>query len=134
MVVVRTVEHWVGGKAAAGTGSRTGDVWNPATGERQAVVRLADAQDVDTAVRAAADAFEQWSRSSLSARATVLFAFRELVNSHAEALAEIVSDEHGKVVSDARGEVQRGLEVVEFACGIPHLLKEIGRASCRERV
>jgi malonate-semialdehyde dehydrogenase (acetylating)/methylmalonate-semialdehyde dehydrogenase len=123
VVVVRTVEHWVGGKATAGTGPRTGDVWNPATGERQAVVRLADTRDVDTAVRASAAAFEQWSQSSLSARATVLFAFRELVNSHAEALAEIISDEHGKVVSDARGEVRRGLEVVEFACGIPHVLK-----------
>jgi malonate-semialdehyde dehydrogenase (acetylating)/methylmalonate-semialdehyde dehydrogenase len=117
------VTHWIGGKPVTSSSTRTSPVWNPATGEQQAEVALADAQDVDSAVRAAAAAFEQWSQSSLSTRAKVLFAFRELVNQNAQKLAEIISDEHGKVVSDALGEVQRGLEVVEFACGIPSLLK-----------
>jgi malonate-semialdehyde dehydrogenase (acetylating) / methylmalonate-semialdehyde dehydrogenase len=120
---VRTIEHWIGGKQTAGTSTRHAPVWNPATGEQQAQVLLANTHDVDEAVRAAAAGFERWSQSSLSARSKILFKFRELVNARIEELAEIMSDEHGKVVSDARGEVQRGLEVVEFACGIPHLLK-----------
>jgi malonate-semialdehyde dehydrogenase (acetylating)/methylmalonate-semialdehyde dehydrogenase len=120
---VKTITHWIGGKPATGGSDRTGPVFNPATGERQAEVRLADARDVDQAVRAAAAAFQQWSQASMSARVKVLFAFRELVNAHAQELAEIISDEHGKVISDALGEVQRGLEVVEFACGIPTMLK-----------
>jgi malonate-semialdehyde dehydrogenase (acetylating)/methylmalonate-semialdehyde dehydrogenase len=120
---VRTVTHWIGGKPATGTSTRTGPVWNPATGEQQAEVLLAGVADVDTAVQAAASAFTTWSQSSLSQRTKVLFTFRELVNNRINDLAEIISDEHGKVVSDARGEVQRGLEVVEFACGIPTLLK-----------
>jgi malonate-semialdehyde dehydrogenase (acetylating)/methylmalonate-semialdehyde dehydrogenase len=120
---MRTVQHWIGGKPAGGIGTRTSPVWNPATGEQQAEVQLASSEDVDAAVQSAAAAFEEWSQSSLSVRAKVLFAFRELVNQHAQELAEIISDEHGKVVSDALGEVQRGLEVVEFACGIPTLLK-----------
>ena len=120
---MRTVSHWIGGKLATGTSTRTGPVWNPATGEQQAEVPLANAADVDAAVQAAAAAFTTWSESSLSQRTKVLFAFRELVNARIQDIAEIISDEHGKVVSDARGEVQRGLEVVEFACGIPQLLK-----------
>jgi malonate-semialdehyde dehydrogenase (acetylating) / methylmalonate-semialdehyde dehydrogenase len=120
---VRTVSHWIGGKPATGESTRTAPVWNPATGERQAEVLLAGAADVDTAVQAAAAAFTTWSQTSLSQRTRILFAFRELVNARVQDLAEIVSDEHGKVVSDARGEVQRGLEVIEFACGIPTLLK-----------
>ena len=120
---MRTITHWIGAKPTTGTSNRTGPVWNPATGEQQAEVTLASTEDVDLAVRVAADAFEHWSESSLSARTKVLFAFRELVNEHAQQLAEIIADEHGKVVSDALGEVQRGLEVVEFACGLPTLLK-----------
>ena len=120
---VRTITHWIGGKPATGSSARTSPVWNPATGEQQAEVVLASTEDVDAAVRTAAAAFEQWSQSSLSTRAKVLFAFRELVNARTQDFAEIISDEHGKVVSDARGEVQRGLEVVEYACGIPTLLK-----------
>jgi malonate-semialdehyde dehydrogenase (acetylating) / methylmalonate-semialdehyde dehydrogenase len=119
---VRTINHWIGGKTAGAAG-RFGPVWNPATGQQQAQVSLAGTGDVDEAVRAATAAFRDWSQSSLSARAKVLFAFRELVNARIGELAEVISDEHGKVVSDARGEVQRGLEVVEFACGIPQLLK-----------
>jgi malonate-semialdehyde dehydrogenase (acetylating)/methylmalonate-semialdehyde dehydrogenase len=120
---MRTVTHWIGGKPATGESTRTGPVWNPATGEQQAEVLLASRTDVDAAVRAAAAAFQTWSQSSLSNRTKILFNFRELVNSRIQDLAEIISDEHGKVVSDARGEVQRGLEVIEFACGIPTLLK-----------
>jgi malonate-semialdehyde dehydrogenase (acetylating)/methylmalonate-semialdehyde dehydrogenase len=97
---VRTIEHWIGGKPTPGSSHRYGTVWNPATGARQAQVPLGTASEVDDAVRAA--------------RTTVLFAFRELVSSRIGDLAEIVSDEHGKVVSDARGEVRRGLGVVDI--------------------
>jgi malonate-semialdehyde dehydrogenase (acetylating)/methylmalonate-semialdehyde dehydrogenase len=120
---VRTVEHWIAGKAGPGTSTRTAPVWNPATGRQQAQVVLGTAADTAEAVRAAAAAFEEWSQASLSRRAKTLFAFRELVGARIGELAAVVSQEHGKVLSDARGEVERGLEVVEFACGIPHLLK-----------
>jgi malonate-semialdehyde dehydrogenase (acetylating)/methylmalonate-semialdehyde dehydrogenase len=120
---VRTIGHWIGGRPVATDGARTAPVWNPATGEQQAEVLLASSAEVRSAVDAAAAAFEEWSQASLSRRSKVLFAFRELVNANADRLAEMITDEHGKVLSDARGEVQRGLEVVEFACGIPHLLK-----------
>ena len=120
---MRTITHWIGGKPVPGSSDRTSPVWNPATGEQQAEVALASVDDVDSAVRTAKAAFERWGQSSLSQRAKVLFAFRELVNANIQRLAEAISDEHGKVVSDARGEVQRGLEVIEFACGIPTLLK-----------
>ncbi|HZB48808.1 MAG TPA: CoA-acylating methylmalonate-semialdehyde dehydrogenase [Mycobacteriales bacterium] len=120
---MRTVEHWINGKTTAGASSRYAPVWNPATGDQQAQVVLGTESDVDDAVRAAAAAFTTWSQASLSRRTSVLFAFREIVNRRLGELAEVVSDEHGKVLSDARGEVQRGLEIVEFACGIPSLLK-----------
>ncbi len=120
---MRTIDHWVGGKSTSGSGERRGRVWNPATGEQQAEVALASRADVDAAVRMASEAFTEWSQASLSQRTKVLFAFRELVNANVGRIAEAITDEHGKVLSDARGEVQRGLEVVEFACGIPQLLK-----------
>ena len=120
---MRTIEHWIGGKATAGSAARRSPVWNPATGEQQAEVVLASQEDVNSAVAAAREAFVEWSQSSLSTRTKVLFTFRELVNANIGRLAETITDEHGKVLSDARGEVQRGLEVVEFACGIPQLLK-----------
>ena len=120
---MRTIEHWIGGKPSSGTPSGAAPVWDPATGIQQAEVVLGTAADVDEAVRVAAAAFGEWSQASLSRRAKVLFAFRELATARAGELAELVSAEHGKVLSDARGEVDRGLEVVEFACGIPHLLK-----------
>lgn len=118
-----TIEHWIGGSTTAGTSTRRSPVFDPATGRQQAEVVLATTADVDSAVAAARSAFTTWSQSSLSVRSKVLFAFREIVNARIGELAEVVSAEHGKVVSDARGEVQRGLEVVEFACGVPHLLK-----------
>ena len=120
---MRTITHWIGGKPATGSSDRTSPVWNPATGAQQAEVALASTEDVDTAVQTAKAAFEHWGQSSLSQRTKVLFTFRELVNNNVQKIAEAISDEHGKVVSDARGEVQRGLEVIEFACGIPTLLK-----------
>ncbi len=120
---MRTIEHWIGGAQTPATATRTGPVWNPATGQQQAEVLLAEPGDVNLAASSAAEAFQTWSQSSLSQRTKVLFAFRDLVHRNSAAIAEAISDEHGKVVSDAQGEVQRGLEVVEFACGIPQLLK-----------
>ncbi|MCU1615665.1 MAG: Methylmalonate-semialdehyde dehydrogenase [Frankiales bacterium] len=120
---MRTIQHWIDGAETRGSSTRTGAVFNPATGEQQAEVVLAEPSDVDRAVAAAAAAFEDWSQSSLSRRTGILFAFREIVNRRKAEIAAAITDEHGKVLSDAAGEVQRGLEVVEFACGIPELLK-----------
>ena len=120
---MRTIPHWIGGKPSTGSASRTSPVFNPATGAQQAEVVLASAADVDEAVQTASRAFDSWSQSSLSKRTTILFDFRRLIVDRMGDLAEIISDEHGKVLSDARGEVQRGLEVVEYACGVPTLLK-----------
>ncbi|MCW2711613.1 MAG: methylmalonate-semialdehyde dehydrogenase [Marmoricola sp.] len=120
---MRTVQHWIAGKTTSGSTDRTAPVFNPATGAQQSEVLLGSTADVESAIAAAKDAFAEWSQTSLSRRTKVLFAFRELVNAHAGEIAELITDEHGKVLSDALGEVQRGLEVVEFACGIPHLLK-----------
>jgi malonate-semialdehyde dehydrogenase (acetylating)/methylmalonate-semialdehyde dehydrogenase len=120
---VRTVQHWIAGKTTTGSSDRTAPVFNPATGQQQAEVLLGSVGDVKSAIAAARDAFGSWSQTSISRRAKILFTFRELVNAHAAELAELITDEHGKVLSDAMGEVQRGLEVVEFACGIPSLLK-----------
>jgi malonate-semialdehyde dehydrogenase (acetylating)/methylmalonate-semialdehyde dehydrogenase len=120
---MRIIEHWIDGTNTPGAATRHAPVWNPATGAEQAQVVLAEPSDVDSAVAAATAAYADWSQASLARRTKVLFAFRELVNARTDQLAEIVSDEHGKVFSDAKGEVQRGLEVVEFACGLPTLLK-----------
>ncbi|QFG20324.1 CoA-acylating methylmalonate-semialdehyde dehydrogenase [Actinomadura sp. WMMB 499] len=120
---MRRIAHWVGGKSVPGTSGRSGPVWNPATGERQASVDLASAAEVDHAVDVARAAFPDWRATSLSARAEVMFRFREVLAANREDLAFLVSAEHGKVLTDALGEVARGLENVEFACGVPHLLK-----------
>jgi malonate-semialdehyde dehydrogenase (acetylating)/methylmalonate-semialdehyde dehydrogenase len=118
-----TIEHWIGGSFTSGTTTRRGAVYNPATGQQQHEVVLAEPADVDAAVSAAKTAFETWQDASLSKRTKILFNFRELVNNRVKQIAEFISDEHGKVLSDAAGEVQRGLEVIEFACGIPQMLK-----------
>ena len=102
---------------------RTGEIFNPATGEVSGTVAFADAATVDKIVNISEKAFEQWRHASLTKRTQVLFSFRELVNKNKEKIAALITAEHGKVLSDAQGEVTRGLEVVEFACGIPHLLK-----------
>jgi malonate-semialdehyde dehydrogenase (acetylating) / methylmalonate-semialdehyde dehydrogenase len=117
------ITHWIDGKSWSGTPSRTGEIFNPATGSVVGQVDFAENAQVDEAVAAAKKAFGEWRHSSLAKRSTVLFAFRELLNAKKEELAAIVTREHGKVLSDALGEVNRGLEVVDFACGIPHLLK-----------
>ncbi|HST70660.1 MAG TPA: CoA-acylating methylmalonate-semialdehyde dehydrogenase [Solirubrobacterales bacterium] len=119
----RTIRHRIGGEETSGASSRTAPVWDPATGERQAEVVLAEPTDVEAAVAAARGAFVDWSETSLSRRAKIMFAFRQLLDENVGELARIVSSEHGKVLEDAKGEVLRGLEVVEFACGIPQLLK-----------
>ena len=123
METKKKIGHWVGGKATPGTSDRFGPVYNPATGEQSAAVALASADEVSDVVATAAAAAKEWSTSSLSARAAALFRLRELVDRSADELAALVTAEHGKVLSDAAGEVARGLENIEFACGIPHLLK-----------
>jgi malonate-semialdehyde dehydrogenase (acetylating) / methylmalonate-semialdehyde dehydrogenase len=120
---VETLEHFIGGRYTAGASERTAPIWDPAVGRQQARVVLADAADVDAAVSAARDASRRWAEVSASRRARVMFSFRNLLREHADQLAEVVAREHGKMVDDARGEVTRGIEVVEFACGIPHLSK-----------
>jgi malonate-semialdehyde dehydrogenase (acetylating)/methylmalonate-semialdehyde dehydrogenase len=120
---VRTIEHWIGGSATSAGSTRTAPVWDPATGEQQAQVLLAEPSDVDTAVAAASKAFESWGDVSLSRRTRVMFRMRELLERHEGELARIVASEHGKVVADARGEIIRGREVVEYACGISSALK-----------
>jgi malonate-semialdehyde dehydrogenase (acetylating) / methylmalonate-semialdehyde dehydrogenase len=117
------VTHWIGGKPWDGAAERVGDIYNPATGQVTGTVDFASAAVVGDAVAAAGKAFPGWRSFSLAKRSTVLFAFRELLIAHRAELAKLISSEHGKVTSDADGEVARGLEVVEFACGIPHLLK-----------
>jgi malonate-semialdehyde dehydrogenase (acetylating)/methylmalonate-semialdehyde dehydrogenase len=123
MTEVNHITHWVGGKPTAGLSSRTAPVFNPATGAVSGQVVLAEPADVEAAVAAAAEAFADWSQRSLSARTKVLFRFRELLVAEADRVAAVITDEHGKIFSDSRGEVQRGLEVVEFACGVPQLIK-----------
>ena len=117
------VEHWIGGRATSAGSTRRAAVFDPATGEVARTVVLAEPADVDAAVAAAAAAFPAWRDTSLAKRTQVLFRFRELLNARAPELAAIITAEHGKVLSDAAGEVARGQEVVEFACGIPHLVK-----------
>src|SRR5487761_1583645 len=117
------IQHYVGGKPVAGSSGRWGDVYNPATGEKIRRVAFASAGEVDRAVAAAAAAFPGWAATPPLARARILFKFLELLARGHDALARVISEEHGKVFSDAQGEITRGVEVVEFACGIPHLLK-----------
>src|SRR6187399_2643899 len=117
-----TITHWMNNEAVAGSGDSQ-PVTSPATGQVTGQVALATVEDARTVIDAAAAAFPDWRDTSLAKRTQVLFRFRELLNERKGELAEIITSEHGKVVSDALGEVSRGQEVVEFACGIPHLLK-----------
>ncbi|SDW59125.1 malonate-semialdehyde dehydrogenase (acetylating) / methylmalonate-semialdehyde dehydrogenase [Arthrobacter sp. cf158] len=117
------INHFISGAEAAGSGTATKPVFNPATGAVTAELRLASAADLDTTVAAAKKAAESWGDISLAKRTAVLFKFRELVASHVEELAQLITSEHGKVLNDAKGEIGRGLDVIEFACGIPQLLK-----------
>jgi malonate-semialdehyde dehydrogenase (acetylating)/methylmalonate-semialdehyde dehydrogenase len=120
---MKQIGHWIDGQVVEGTSSRRGVVWDPATGQQQAEVHLAEAGDVDLAVATAKKAFPGWRSTSLARRSEVLFRFRELVDANSKELAAVVTSEHGKTIPDALGEVARGLENVEFACGVPHLLK-----------
>ena len=117
------IPHFIHGDRETGSGTEVGPVWNPSTGVQSGVVPLGSRRDVDDAVASGLRGFATWSSWSPLKRARVLFRFRELLESNAVDLATIISREHGKVLNDARGELQRGIEVVEFACGIPHLMK-----------
>src|SRR6266481_1744111 len=120
---MREIGHFIGGKKVAGTSGRSGDVFNPNTGEVQAKVGFANKSEVEAAIANAEAAQPAWAATNPQRRARVLFKFLELVHKEFDSLAQLLSSEHGKTVADSKGDVQRGLEVVEFACGIPHLLK-----------
>jgi malonate-semialdehyde dehydrogenase (acetylating)/methylmalonate-semialdehyde dehydrogenase len=117
------IGHWLAGRRDLGSGARCGPVFDPATGRASATLRYADAATVDAALRAASDAFPAWRATPAVKRARVMFRFKTLIEQHRAELAALITAEHGKLLSDADGSLQRGLEVVEFACGIPHLLK-----------
>ena len=118
-----TIDHWINGQRVAGASGNTGPVFNPATGQQQGQVALASVAEVDKAVAVAKEAFATWRSSSLSKRADILFKFHQIVVSRRDEIANLVSQEHGKVPSDAAGELARGIENIEFACGIPQMLK-----------
>jgi malonate-semialdehyde dehydrogenase (acetylating)/methylmalonate-semialdehyde dehydrogenase len=120
---MKSIQHWIDGRVVESTSGRTAPVFNPATGEQSGTVALASVAEVDQVVAAAVAAFPAWRSASLSKRAEVLFRMRELVDANRKEIASLLTAEHGKVLSDAMGEVARGLENIEFACGVPHLLK-----------
>ncbi|HRW39087.1 MAG TPA: aldehyde dehydrogenase family protein, partial [Aquihabitans sp.] len=120
---MKRISHWIDGRIVEGTSGRQGVVFDPATGEQQASVDLASAAELDAAVQVAKAAAAGWRATGLSRRAEVMFRLRELVDANRKEIAALVTAEHGKVLSDALGEVARGLENVEFACGVPNLLK-----------
>src|ERR671934_2242397 len=117
------ISHWIGGRRVAGESGRSGPVYNPAKGQQTGEVDFASVEEVDRAVQAAKQAFESWRAVSLSRKTELFFRIRALVDEHREDIARLLTAEHGKVLSDALGEVARGLEVVEYCCGIPELLK-----------
>ena len=120
---LKLIGHWIGGESVRGTSGRKGPVYNPATGEQAGEVDFASVEEIDRAVAAAKAAFPEWRTWSLSKRADLMFRIYQLFDEHRENLARLLTAEHGKVLSDAMGEVQRGIEVIEFVCGIPKLLK-----------
>ena len=120
---MRTVPHYISGKTVEGQSGRFGDIYNPSTGEVQAQVQLATQDELSEAVAVAVAAQQGWSATNPQRRARVMFKFKELLEANMDELAAILSSEHGKVIADSKGDIQRGLEVIEFACGIPHLLK-----------
>ena len=120
---MREITHFINGKSVAGVSGRFGDVYDPNTGQIQARVALASAAEIDDAVQKAVKAQVSWAAMNPQRRARVMFAYKALIEQNMEELAHLLSSEHGKVIADSKGDVQRGLEVVEFACGIPHLLK-----------
>src|SRR5271155_2459259 len=120
---MKRITHWIDGKPFAGEAERRGKVFNPATGVQSGEVDFASVEDVDATVAVAKAAFPEWRATSLAKRTAALFALRELLVAHSSDLADLIVSEHGKVKSDAAGEVARGLEVVEYACGIAQLMK-----------
>ena len=120
---MKTIQHFIAGKNFSGNSKRTGKVYNPATGEQSADVKLATKNDVNEAVDSAKKAFESLSNKPPLQRARIMFKFKELIEKNSEELTKIIVSEHGKVFEDAKGSLTRGLEVVEFACGIPQMLK-----------
>ena len=120
---ITRIPHWIGGKRVDGNSGRSGAVYNPALGVQSGAVDLASVEEIDAAVQNAAEAWQSWRTTSLAKRAELFFRIRELFHTHREDLAKLLTAEHGKVLSDAMGEVARGLEVIEFACGIPTLIK-----------
>jgi malonate-semialdehyde dehydrogenase (acetylating)/methylmalonate-semialdehyde dehydrogenase len=120
---IKQISHWIGGRTARGTSGRSGPVYNPALGVQTGAVDFASTEEVDAAVQAAKAAFPAWRATSLSKKSAILFRIRELVHDRKDDIARILTREHGKVFSDAQGEVARGLEVIEYVCGIPELLK-----------
>ncbi len=120
---MREVHHFIDGQQVTGTSERCGEIDNPNTGKLQARVGLASPAEVALAVESAKAAFPAWAATNPQRRARVLFAFKNLLEAHMDELAELLSSEHGKVIADSKGDVQRGIDVVEFACGIPHLQK-----------
>jgi malonate-semialdehyde dehydrogenase (acetylating)/methylmalonate-semialdehyde dehydrogenase len=120
---MKRVSHWINGKSVPGSSGRTGPVYNPALGERSGQVDLASPEEVDLAVAAAGAAFPGWRSTGLSRRAEIMFRMRELLDANRKEVAAVITSEHGKVLADAEGEVARGLENLEFACGVPNLLK-----------
>jgi malonate-semialdehyde dehydrogenase (acetylating)/methylmalonate-semialdehyde dehydrogenase len=120
---MKNIFHFVDGKEFKGESKRSADVFNPATGEVQAKVNLASKSDVDAAIKVASQAFPEWADTPPITRARILFKFKELIEKNSDELTKLIVAEHGKVYDDAKGSLTRGLEVVEFACGIPHLLK-----------
>ena len=120
---MKLISHWINGAEYKGSGSRFGEVYDPALGTQAAEVSFAEQKDIEVAVASAQAAFPAWKDTSLAKRNTILFTFRQLLDQRKGELAAIITEEHGKVLSDALGEINRGLEVVDFACGLPHLLK-----------
>ena len=122
-MVKKIIDHWINGSFKSSTSDRFGDVFNPATGEVISKLPMGNKKDLEEAVIAAEGAYASWSKTSITKRAQVMFKYKELLESHREELTELITLEHGKVLIDAAGSLQRGIEVVDFACGIPHLLK-----------
>src|SRR4051812_49855855 len=122
-ILMREIGHFIAGKEVKGSSGRAGDVFNPNTGEVQARVALASKSEVEKAIADAEAAQRGWAATNPQRRARVMFKFLELIAKENDSLAKLLSSEHGKVLADAKGDIQRGVEVVEFACGIPHLLK-----------
>ncbi|MDB5439525.1 MAG: iolA, partial [Caulobacteraceae bacterium] len=120
---MRTIPHFINGQTVAGASGRLSDVFDPSTGQVQAQAALASLDEVNAAVANAVKAQVEWAATNPQRRARVMFEFKRLLERDMQSLAELLSSEHGKVIADSKGDIQRGLEVIEFACGVPHLLK-----------